>query len=60
MKLTDFHKMVGITNEEERRTYYKIHQLGLYSCPECDEIIDDIRQGCPVCEYGKTKYETHN
>lgn len=60
MKLADFHKMVGITNEEERRTYYKIHHLGLYICPECDEIIDDIRRGCCVCGYGQIKYETHD
>ncbi len=51
MKLEDFHKMVGITNEEQRRTYYHIHKLGIYSCLKCGEIIYNTVLGCPFCGY---------
>ena len=58
MKLDDFHKMVGITNEEQRRAYYRIHQLGLYSCMKCGEIVYDVMNGCPSCGYdgGRSEY----
>jgi hypothetical protein len=49
MKLADFHKMLGITNEEQRKAYYRIHMLGIYSCMHCDEIIFDLNAGCPTC-----------
>lgn len=57
MKLEDFHKMVGITNEEQRRTYYQVHHLALYSCPFCGEIVFDILIGCPN---GCPKYKSTN
>jgi len=62
MKLKDFHKMVGITNEEQRKTYYRIHMLGIYSCQVCDEIVTNLDAGCPVCGKGKdacTLYMSH-
>ena len=39
MKLTDLHKMVGIKTEEERQTYYRIHNLS--ESHSCSSSISD-------------------
>ncbi|MEN6291325.1 MAG: hypothetical protein ABFD07_04820 [Methanobacterium sp.] len=33
-----------------------IGPYGIYGCPKCGEVVDDIREGCKKCEYnGKSK-----
>lgn len=51
MKLKDFHKMIGLKTEEQIQTYYRIHNLAIYSCIKCGEIIYNIDHMCPHCSY---------
>lgn len=33
-----------------------IGPFGIYGCPECGELVEDICKGCMVCKYnGKSK-----
>ncbi len=49
MKLSDYHKMNNLTTENEIREFYRVHQLGIYSCIKCGEIINDPQKPCPIC-----------
>jgi len=53
MKLSEFWGIHSIGTELEKRQFCKTYQLGIYSCPVCDEIIYDTIKPCPVCEKKK-------
>lgn len=52
MKLQEYKDMFNLDTDEKFMAHCKLHQLGIYSCPHCGEIINDPSNYICCCKKG--------